>query len=363
MPRFLHTADWQLGLSLGRLKDDRGARARNQRFETVQRIATLADEHAVDAVVVAGDVFDDNGVGPHHIQALRDALRTFTCPVLLLPGNHDPATADSALRRLAPAEHGLDHVHLLLTDAPVDIGDATYVPAPLFRRQSPRDPCAALPDRGDDTRVRVAIAHGAVHDFSQGTDPNHCIDLQAVLAKGFDFVALGDWHGLKTVDPRAAYSGTHEATKFSEKNPGQVLLVDIPEAGAVPHVEVLPVARTQWRTFEPRDLTSAADVDALLDELDRLEERSWTLVQLRLSGTLSLAERSRLVEALEVHEGELLHLDADLSEVRQELSDAELELLETPGFLGSTIEALKDLESPDADQALFTLVHLIRGAA
>ena len=189
MTTFLHTADWQLGLTLGRVEGDRGARARNQRFDTVQRIAALAVEHAVDAVVVPGDVFDDNSVGPHHVQALRDALRDFPCPVLLLPGNHDPATADSALRRLAPAEHGLDHVHVLLTDEPVVIGEATFFPAPLFRRQSPDDPCAGLPERGDDAGIRVAVAHGSVHDFSRGSDPNNCIDLRALLAKGFDFKA------------------------------------------------------------------------------------------------------------------------------------------------------------------------------
>ena len=60
MFRFLHTADWQLGLKLSFIPGDRGARARNERFETVRRIAKLANERKVQAVFVAGDVFDDN---------------------------------------------------------------------------------------------------------------------------------------------------------------------------------------------------------------------------------------------------------------------------------------------------------------
>src|SRR5579863_974416 len=91
--RFLHTADWQLGLKLAFVAGDAGAVARFQRFEVVRRMAALAHERAVDAVVVAGDVFDDNAIGEDALQRARDAMAAFApIPVLLLPGNHDAAT-------------------------------------------------------------------------------------------------------------------------------------------------------------------------------------------------------------------------------------------------------------------------------
>jgi hypothetical protein len=50
---------------------------------------------------VAGDGLDDSPLGRDSLQLASDALRNFgAIPVLLLPGNHDAATADSALRRL-----------------------------------------------------------------------------------------------------------------------------------------------------------------------------------------------------------------------------------------------------------------------
>ena len=42
MPRFLHTADWQLGLRLNYVPGDHGASLRRQRFQTVERIAEVA---------------------------------------------------------------------------------------------------------------------------------------------------------------------------------------------------------------------------------------------------------------------------------------------------------------------------------
>ena len=63
-----------------------------QHVETVRKIAELARRETVDCVVVAGDVFDDNGVGADILQLARDALQAFhQLPVLLLPGNHDAA--------------------------------------------------------------------------------------------------------------------------------------------------------------------------------------------------------------------------------------------------------------------------------
>src|ERR1700729_1598073 len=113
--RFLHTADWQLGLKLAFVAGDAGAVARFQRFEVARRLARLAKERAVDVVVVAGDVFDDNAVGEDSLQRARDALAAFApIPVLLLPGNHDAATPDCALARL----HAGAHVHALLDDEP-----------------------------------------------------------------------------------------------------------------------------------------------------------------------------------------------------------------------------------------------------
>ena len=69
---FLHTADWQLGKPFGSIEGDTAALLREERFEAVKRIALLATERDVDAVIVAGDVFDS-------------ATKTFEFPQLSRP--------------------------------------------------------------------------------------------------------------------------------------------------------------------------------------------------------------------------------------------------------------------------------------
>ncbi len=58
----LHTADWQIGKQFAHIPGDPGAALRLQRLATVEAIAELARERQVDAVLVAGDVFEDNAV-------------------------------------------------------------------------------------------------------------------------------------------------------------------------------------------------------------------------------------------------------------------------------------------------------------
>ena len=111
---------------------------------------------------------------------------------------------------------------------------------------------------GSFTGIRIAMAHGGVIDFAQSAEsetPN-LIDAGRVLAAGFDYLALGDWHGLFRYGPRVWYPGAHEPTRFKEADPGHVLIVEIDGPGAEPKVTPLKVAQTHWLTLR-RELLGA----------------------------------------------------------------------------------------------------------
>lgn len=360
MPRILHTADWQLGLRIDAALGERAHRLREERLRTVERIARVAHDEHVDAVVVAGDVFDHNQVGPELVQRARDVLATFApVPVLLLPGNHDAAEPGGVLGRLRQGRPELPHVHVLLDGDPVDAGGARFFPCPLRERQSALDPTRNLPARepGDPT-VRVVIAHGGALDFGQGEMPNR-IDLPALIAKGFDWVALGDWHGRLQLDPRAAYPGAPEPTRFKEADPGWVLLVDLPSAGILPTVRAVQVAGTTWHEPDPFDLHDAADVDRLDAWLSSLAPRSATLVRLHLRGALPPAERVRLDALLATHASELLRLDLRTFEVATAFSPDDLDAVAAPGFLGEALRALALASDPTKQDAARLLLGLL----
>lgn len=356
--RVLHTADWQLGLKLRFVSGEVAARLRAQRFDTIRRIAELAKERSVDLVVVAGDVFEDNGVGGDTLQQAGDALHTFgDIPVLLIPGNHDPGTPDSALKRMQCPPS----VIVATEREPLKLGDALVFPCPLSRRHERDDPTAWLPRREAGEGVRIAVAHGGAIAFSEGTETPNLIDVAKVLDKGFDYLALGDWHGVFRVDQRAWYSGAHEATRFKEQQPGYVLLVDIDGPGVEPRVEQIPVARTRWlqHAVEFHENAQVADLRQWLEDLP---ERSWTLLELRLGGQLSLSARAQLDRLLDDYAERLAYLRLIDDRVLAEPSEEDLQGLSGEGFVGEVVAELRASEAPEDRDALRLLHRLFQEA-
>lgn len=353
--RFLHTADLQLGLKLRFVGGENGSRARSQRFDTLRTLAEIAEDASVQAVVIAGDLFDDNSVGPDTIQQARDALETLApTPVLILPGNHDAATENSALARL----EARGNVRILHAQEPVEIDGGVFFPCPLTRRHETRDPTAWLPAReAGDERVRVAVAHGGVIEFSESSESPNLINAEEVISKGFDYLALGDWHGTFRYTARVWYPGTPEPTHWREKEPGNVLIVDIPAAGVLPKVTPVAVGRTRWLektvTFEHDE-----DVETLEKWFDGMDEKSWTLVRLSLNGHLSLGARVDLDRVIERQTERLLCLRVREDRVSVSPTAADIQALVLEGFVGDAVEQLRAEGTQDSDDALRLLYRL-----
>lgn len=70
MTKILHTADWQIGRQYGSFDPEDAAALADARFAAIERLADLAATTGVDVVLVAGDVFDAQGVSPRTIRRL-----------------------------------------------------------------------------------------------------------------------------------------------------------------------------------------------------------------------------------------------------------------------------------------------------
>src|SRR3954466_15135472 len=93
--RFVHTADWQLGMTRYFLNGEAQPRYSAARRDVVAGIGPLAVDAGAEFVVVAGDVFEDNQLAPRDVSQSLEAMRAIGVPVYLLPGNHDPLDASS----------------------------------------------------------------------------------------------------------------------------------------------------------------------------------------------------------------------------------------------------------------------------
>ncbi len=95
--KLLHTGDWHVGRSI-RL------RSRTPEFEeAIAEVVGIAAQEGVDAVLIAGDLYDHRSPTPEADALVFDALvRLYeaSIPVVVIPGNHDSAVRLQALARL-----------------------------------------------------------------------------------------------------------------------------------------------------------------------------------------------------------------------------------------------------------------------
>lgn len=312
--RLLHTADWQLGKSFAGVPGDAGAYLRKARFDAVRTLARLAGERRVDAVLVAGDVFDDNFAGAGTVARALDAMREFPGPWLLLPGNHDADTAASVWSRLRRAD--LPENILLATEPePMHLaaGRVAVLPAPLGARRV-RDDLSAWMDAASTPPgvIRVGLAHGSVEGRLPGeADAANPIAPDRADRARLDYLALGDWHGTVEIAPRTWYAGTPEPDRFPTNEPGHALVVEIDAAGAPPRVERVATASYRWgsATLDCTGLDQADIAAAVEAVLPAPADRHRALLRLRLGGLVGLATRAAIDAAIERVAGELVWLD------------------------------------------------------
>lgn len=365
MPRFLHTADWQIGRQYDRFGPEDGPALAQARLTTVERIAALATELAVDAVLVAGDVFDAQTISDRTVRRLFMALQGFGGPWIMLPGNHDAALAESIWSRARRLNAIPDNVHVLVSPEPLLLAEQglAILPAPLTQRQTFND----LTDWFDHAPtppqlLRVGLAHGSVQGIlAEDIDSPNPIDPQRATRARLDYLALGDWHGCRQIDDRTWYSGTPEQDRFKSNGAGQVLDVQIDAPGAAPQVTPIAIGEFTWLQWH-RQLQVASDLDALIDELEQVERSS--VISLTLEGELDLAGEQRLQAALGRAEAQHRVLECQLDGVRLLPTEADIAALQADGYLDEVVNQLRDLQQgEDADvarEALAVLAGLLR---
>jgi exonuclease SbcD len=263
--RLLHTSDWHIGRSL------HGTDLLAEQEAVLGRLAELVAAESVDAVLVAGDVYD-RAVPSADATALLDRvltrLRAAGAAVVLTPGNHDSA------RRLGfgAGLFAVSGVHVRAAtgalDEPVLLADAhgevavygiPYLEPEVARHElglpEARSHEAVLAAAMDRVRADLFLRPGArsvvlAHAFVGGgvaTDSERdiCVGgvdlVPASVFDGVDYVALGHLHRPQTLTPRLRYSGSPLAYSFGEAGQQkQAWLVDL-DAGGLADVRPVPL--------------------------------------------------------------------------------------------------------------------------
>jgi len=308
--RFLHTADWQLGMTRHFLDEDAQPRYTAARMEAVGRLGQVAHEHGCEFILVCGDVFESNHLPPRVVRRALEVMREVDLPIYLLPGNHDPLDAGSVYRNPAFVEAQPANVHVLDgKEVIAPVRGVELIAAPWFSKHPNHDLVGAAVEKyaagPAEGVVRIVAGHGIVDVLSPDLNDVAAISfghLAGAIADGrIHYVALGDRHSVTNVEGSGTvwYSGAPEVTDFDdvEINSGHVLIVDLSDPG-VPVIQSQQLG--QWRFVTVReDLAGPQDVERIFEVLRELSNKERTVVRYGLTGTLPLVDNARLEAGIE----------------------------------------------------------------
>lgn len=307
MARFIHSSDWQIGMTRAFLSDEASSRFSQARIDAITRLGELASEHAAQFIVVAGDVFESNQLSNQTLLRAINAIESLPVPVFLLPGNHDPLDG-SSIFNTAAFVNTRDHVIVLRDQTPMAVPghpDVEVVGAPWFSKHPDSDLIADLADNLDVAAgvVRIAVGHGQIDSLSPDASRPEIINLaraeQAISDGRFHYLALGDRHSVFEAGStgRIHYSGAPLVTAFDEVDPNKALLVDIEVDGPC-RVEPLNVG--QW-TFiaHAAAINGREDLNAFEHWLGELPNKEQTAIKVGFEGTINLANAARLDALME----------------------------------------------------------------
>jgi DNA repair exonuclease SbcCD nuclease subunit len=374
--RFVHTADWQLGMTRHYLNGEAQPRYSAGRRDVVAGLSALAADTGAEFVVVSGDVFEHNQLAPRDVSQSLEAMRAIGIPVYLLPGNHDPLDASSVYTSALFVAECPDNVTVLDTAGVHELRPGLQIVAAPWRSKAPTSDLvsAVLADLPADGVTRIVVGHGGVDVLDPDQHKPSLIRLAAVeeaLNRGaVHYVALGDKHSRTEVGStgRVWYSGSPEVTNYDdiESDPGHVLVVDIDEDDPCRPVRLDARRVGCWRFVTlRRAVDGSRDIADLDINLDLMPDKERTVVRLALSGSLTITDKAaldacldryaRLFAALTVWER---HTDIAVIP-----ADGEFDDLGIGGFAAAAVEELvatARADGEDADDARAALALLLR---
>ncbi len=283
--RFLHTADWHVGKTLrGRSRMDEYAAA-------LEQVAAIAVEGRVDAVLVAGDVFDSPAPPPEAEKLVYDFLARLLphrIACVVIAGNHDHPKRLGALASLL---EGL-RIHVRPEVRPPGEGGVVRVPSrdgteeaaiavlPFVPERRVVDACAVMDaeHKWFDTyrqrieeilaalarelpagSVTIALAHLLVEGARVGTGERELhlgqvygVDPQQ-LPSTVQYIALGHLHRPQEIlaPAKARYPGSLIELDFGEQDQEKSVVVVDARPRRPPGIELVGLtAGRRLRTVE-----------------------------------------------------------------------------------------------------------------
>ena len=258
--RFLHLSDLHLGKRVNEF-----SMLEDQAY-ILKEILNIIDEQKVEAVLIAGDVYDKVIPSAEAVRLLDDFLTRLAArelPVFLISGNHDSAERVAFGSRLMSSrqiylspvfESDVEPITVSDRYGEINIYMLPFVKPSLVKRVYPEEEIITYQDavnaavqhmQIDTDKRNILLAHqfvtGAARCDSEELSVGGLDDVDASIFDGFDYVALGHLHGPQKIGKETVrYSGTPLKYSFSEANQKKAaVIVDVEEKGKI-NIQQIP---------------------------------------------------------------------------------------------------------------------------
>lgn len=218
--KLLHCGDLHLDAPFTSLSDVEGrpGSRRQELKKAMAEIIELAREQCADLVLICGDLYEQGYTRRSTLQFIFDQLQKIPeIPVILIPGNHDPAVPDSYYRMGGWPSN----VYIL------GMGGNAYYEHPASNSRIYG--CVPPVSEMDQCRINILMFHGTL-DMPFSTDAFQPVSSAELDASGFDYCALGHFHsriwgaGAK----KSIYNaGSPEPLGFDEEGEHGVFIVTV----------------------------------------------------------------------------------------------------------------------------------------
>ena len=246
--KIIHTSDWHFGMPVGT-----GSYEEDQRF-FLQQLYDVLRQEKIDAVLLAGDVYDTSVTNAAAINLYNEAVTTICAelgiPMVVIAGNHDSAARLAACRTLLRSAGLYVTGKLERESEPVLLGSDTAVwPLPFFHKdevaalypeetirtqeQATNVVCDKIRAKMDPNRRNIVLAHAMIvnaelSDSDRSARIGMATAVSADVFRGFDYVALGHIHKPQALADHIRYSGSPLKYSFGgeERQEKGVVIVD-----------------------------------------------------------------------------------------------------------------------------------------
>jgi exonuclease SbcD len=289
--KIIHTSDWHLGISL------HNASLIEEQKNFVDFLVNTVKEKSIDAVMIAGDIFDHSVSSAEAISLYNNAV-TRLCneigiPVIISAGNHDGAarlaSCNELLKKSGLYIFGklskdislveLDNINIYVL--PYFNTDEVKALFPEIKINSYTDAMNCIldslklnlkPDKKNILMCHCFVSGSVLSESDRSAIVGGTSVVPAEVFDGFDYVALGHLHKAQNRGFNARYSGSPLKYSFSEaEHKKSITILNIEDEISVEELYVTPLRETRVIKGNFDEVLAIAEKDTHKDDYIKIE--------------------------------------------------------------------------------------------